>query len=182
MSTSRRVNGLSTGDLEETDQVSMEPPKRHAPTHNVPVCNLHFRSYLPSQLDFFVDFAQRAAYALHMPCSGPVYLPTQRSQWTVIKSPFIHKKSQENFERKTHKRLLQIKDAHPETVQRWLHYLRMNAPAGIGLKATLWEYEAMGVGQHVDAVKMTKRSGSFTPEEVKQEADRLIKHMDAEST
>lgn len=101
------------------------------------------RGYLPQQLDFFADFAQRAAFHLGMPCSGTVPLPTQTSRWTVIRSPFVHKKSQENFERKTHKRLLQIKDAHPEVVERWLRYLTMNAPAGIGMRATKFESESL---------------------------------------
>ncbi|KAI9320850.1 ribosomal protein S10 domain-containing protein [Dichotomocladium elegans] len=122
---------------------AFEVPKRLKPTHNITVCNLHMRGYLPQQLDFYADFAQRAAYHLGMPCSGTVRLPTQTSRWTVIRSPFVHKKSQENFERKTHKRLLQIKDSHPEVVQRWLQYLTMNAPAGVGLRATTWDFEAV---------------------------------------
>lgn len=122
-------------------------PKRIASKYDIPVCNLQMRGYLPQQLDFYADFAQRAAYHLGMPCTGTIRLPTQTSRWTVIRSPFVHKKSQENFERKTHKRLLQIKDAHPDVVQRWLQYLTMNAPAGIGLRATTWEFEKLGVGK-----------------------------------
>ncbi|GAA5795872.1 hypothetical protein HPULCUR_001234 [Helicostylum pulchrum] len=121
-----------------------EVPKRIEPTHNIPVCNLQMRGYLPQQLDFYADFARRAAYHMGMPCSGTIPLPTQTSHWTVIRSPFVHKKSQENFERKTHKRLLQIKDAHPEVVERWIKYLTMNAPAGIGMRATKVEFEALG--------------------------------------
>lgn len=123
--------------------LSFIAPQRLPPTHGITVCNLHMRGYLPQQLDFYCDFAQRAAYHLGMPCSGIVRLPTQTSHWTVIRSPFVHKKSQENFERKTHKRLLQIKDTHPDVVQRWLQYLTMNAPAGIGLRATTWEFESL---------------------------------------
>lgn len=122
-------------------------PKRVTPTHDIPVCNLQMRGYLPQQLDFFADFARRAAFHMGMPCSGTVPLPTQTSRWTVIRSPFVHKKSQENFERKTHKRLLQIKDAHPEVVERWIRYLTMNAPAGIGMRATKIEFETLGKKQ-----------------------------------
>ncbi|KAL7319440.1 mitochondrial 37S ribosomal protein rsm10 [Mucor circinelloides] len=128
---------------EEFSQV-FQVPKRVAPTHDIPVCNLQMRGYLPQQLDFFADFARRAAFHMGMPCSGTVPLPTQTSRWTVIRSPFVHKKSQENFERKTHKRLLQIKDAHPDVVERWLRYLTMNAPAGIGMRATKIEFESLG--------------------------------------
>ncbi|KAH8554026.1 ribosomal protein S10 domain-containing protein [Umbelopsis sp. PMI_123] len=162
-------------------------PERIQPTHGIPVCNLHFRGYLPQHLDFYVDFARRAAFALKMPCSGPVYLPTQTSRWTVIKSPFVHKKSQENFERKTHKRLLQIKDAHPEVVQRWLHYLKMNAPAGIGLRATTWEFENVGVGKTmVEKAKKLQRTTPLPAAEdnetqVKEIAAQLLKNIEAEA-
>ncbi|CAO3642561.1 unnamed protein product [Cunninghamella blakesleeana] len=132
----------SVDKSEELDEV-FEAPQRIPPTHHIPVCNLQLRGYLPQQLEFYADFAQRAAFHLGMPCSGIVPLPTQTSKWTVIKSPFVHKKSQENFERKTHKRLLQIKDSHPEVVERWLRYLTMNAPAGIGLRATKFDYEQL---------------------------------------
>ncbi|KAI7862291.1 ribosomal protein S10p/S20e-domain-containing protein, partial [Spinellus fusiger] len=128
---------------QETFDEVFQAPSRIPTTHNIPVCNLQLRGYLPQKLDFFADFARRAAYHMNMPCSGTVPLPTQTSRWTVIRSPFVHKKSQENFERKTHKRLLQIKDAHPEVVDRWLLYLTRNAPAGIGLRATQWEFESV---------------------------------------
>ncbi|GAB5590492.1 mitochondrial 37S ribosomal protein rsm10 [Umbelopsis nana] len=161
-------------------------PERIQPTHGIPVCNLHFRGYLPQHLDFYVDFARRAAFALKMPCSGPVYLPTQTSRWTVIRSPFVHKKSQENFERKTHKRLLQIKDAHPEVVQRWLHYLKMNAPAGIGMRATTWEFDNVGVGKTmVEKAKKRHRAAPSPVENneanVKAVAAQLLKDIEAEA-
>ncbi|CAM0142126.1 mitochondrial 37S ribosomal protein rsm10 [Umbelopsis sp. WA50703] len=166
--------------LDEVYQV----PQRIPPTHDIPVCNLHFRGYIPQHLDFYVDFARRAAFSLKMPCSGPVYLPTQTSRWTVIKSPFVHKKSQENFERKTHKRLLQIKDTHPEVVQRWLHYLKMNAPAGIGMRATTWEFENVGVGKSM--VEKAKRRQRTAPTEVneanvKEVAAELLKGIEEEA-
>ncbi|KAI9302659.1 ribosomal protein S10 domain-containing protein [Cunninghamella echinulata] len=132
----------NTEKSDELDEV-FEVPKRITPTHDIPVCNLQLRGYIPQQLEFYADFAQRAAYHLGMPCSGIVPLPTQTSKWTVIKSPFVHKKSQENFERKTHKRLLQIKDSHPEVVERWLRYLTINAPSGIGLRATKFEFNEL---------------------------------------
>ncbi|RIB01446.1 hypothetical protein C2G38_2010017 [Gigaspora rosea] len=70
-------------------------------------------------MDFYIDFARRSAYALNMPCSGTIYLPTKTSRWTAICGPFVHKKSQENFERKN-KRLLVIKNTNRFVVERWL--------------------------------------------------------------
>ena len=48
--------------------------------------------------------------------SGPVPLPTDRNIYAVIKSPFKDKDSQEHFEIRTHKRLIDIFDPTPQTV------------------------------------------------------------------
>ncbi len=47
---------------------------------------------------------------------GPIPLPTKRERWTVLKSPHIDKKSREQFELRTHKRLIDIVDSRPQTV------------------------------------------------------------------
>ena len=57
---------------------------------------------------------------------------------------FVHKKSQENFERITMRRLIQIHDGHPETVQIWLAFIRKHAYYGVGMKANVWEHEKLG--------------------------------------
>ncbi len=48
--------------------------------------------------------------------SGPVPLPTQISKYTVLRSPHVDKKSREQFEIRTHKRLIDIYDPTPDTV------------------------------------------------------------------
>ncbi len=48
--------------------------------------------------------------------SGPVPLPTQISKYTVLRSPHVDKKSREQFEIRTHKRLVDIYDPTPDTV------------------------------------------------------------------
>lgn len=85
----------------------------------------------------------RAAYFLHLPARGPVPLPKIIERWTVPKSNFVHKKSQENFERITHRRLVQIQDGERDTVQLWLAYLEKRAYHGVGMKANTWEYEGL---------------------------------------
>ena len=102
------------------------------------------RSYNVRNLEFFADFALRAAYYLGLPVSGPVPLPRIVERWTVPRANFIFKKSQENFERKTLRRLIKIKDGHPETVQIWLAFLRKHAYYGIGMKANIWEFSKLG--------------------------------------
>jgi small subunit ribosomal protein S10 len=121
-------------------------PILHPRTHGIPVANIHFRSHHPPLLKLFTHFALHAASSLGIPASNVISLPTQRSLWTVIRSPFVHKKSQENFERTVHKRAIKAWDADAEVVQRWIWYLRKNAMPGIGMKVTLWERLPLGIG------------------------------------
>lgn len=105
------------------------------------VCELHARSFDTEDLDFFLDFALRAAFYLKLPITGIAHLPTRRERWTVIRSPFVHAKSKENFERRTHKRVLKVYDANPEVVEVWLATLRKHAMPGVGLKAHVFAFE-----------------------------------------
>lgn len=49
--------------------------------------------------------------------SGPIPLPTKRSTFTVVKSPHVYKTGGEAFEMKVHKRLIDIHDATPKTIE-----------------------------------------------------------------
>lgn len=119
-------------------------PLRRVAEYGVPACDLQLRSYSVRPLESFCDFALRAAYYLGLPAYGPVPLPKIIERWTVPKSSFIFKKSQENFERITRRRLIQIKDAHPETVQIWLAFLQKHQQAAVGMKANIWEFSSIG--------------------------------------
>ena len=48
--------------------------------------------------------------------SGPVPMPTEINRWTVLRSPHVDKKSREQFEMRTHKRVIDILDPNPQTV------------------------------------------------------------------
>lgn len=119
-------------------------PLRRKAEYGLPVCDLQLRSYSVRNVEFFADFAIRAAYYLNLPVSGPVPLPRIVERWTVPRSNFVHKKSKENFERITLRRLIQIKDGSPESVQAWLAFLRKHAFYGVGMKANVWENESLG--------------------------------------
>ncbi|KAI1654424.1 ribosomal protein S10 [Daldinia decipiens] len=127
----------------------LQPLRREA-QYGVPSCDLQLRSFSIPNLEFFCDFALRAAYYLNLPAFGPVPLPKIIERWTVPRSHFIFKKSQENFERITRRRLIQIRDGHPETVQIWLAYLQKHAYYGIGMKANVWEFDSIGTGKKAD--------------------------------
>ena len=60
--------------------------------------------------------------------SGPIPLPTRIKRFCVIRSPHIDKNSQEHFEIRTHKRIIDIIDPTPGTID---SLTRLNLPAGV---------------------------------------------------
>lgn len=125
------------------EMLYLEPLRRTA-QYGVPTCDLQLRSFSVPNLEFFCDFALRAAYYLNLPAYGPIPLPRLTKRWTVPRSTFIFKKSQENFERITLRRLIQIRDGNPESVQIWLAFLQKHAYYGVGMKANVWEFSGLG--------------------------------------
>jgi small subunit ribosomal protein S10 len=66
--------------------------------------------------------------------SGPIPLPTSRSLFTVLRSPHVDKKSREQFEIRTHKRLIDIIDPTPQTVDA---LMKLDLPAGVNVEIKL---------------------------------------------
>jgi len=62
---------------------------------------------------------------------GPVPLPTKRTVYTVLRSPHVDKKSREQFETRVHKRLIDIYDSTPQTVDA---LMKLNLPAGVDVE------------------------------------------------
>lgn len=62
---------------------------------------------------------------------GPVPLPTRIERWTVGRSPFIDKDSQEHFEMRTHKRLIDVLEPDSKTIDT---LMRLNLPAGVDIE------------------------------------------------
>ena len=59
--------------------------------------------------------------------SGPIPLPTKKTTYTVIKSPHVYKKGREQFEMRVHKRLIDITDPTPKTID---SLMNLSLPAG----------------------------------------------------
>ena len=77
-----------------------------------------------------VETAQRSGATI----SGPVPLPTEKNVYCVIKSPFKDKDSREHFEMRTHKRLIDIHQPTPKTVD---SLMRLDVPAGVDIEIKL---------------------------------------------
>ena len=65
---------------------------------------------------------------------GPVPLPTRIEKFTVMRSPFIDKDSREQFEIRTHKRLIDVVDPGNKTIE---NLTRLNLPAGVDIEIKL---------------------------------------------
>lgn len=63
--------------------------------------------------------------------SGPVPLPTRIERYTVLRSPHVNKKSREQFEIRTHKRLIDIEEPTAKTGDA---LQKLNLPAGVDIK------------------------------------------------
>ena len=66
--------------------------------------------------------------------SGPIPLPTERNLYTVIRSPHVNKDNREQFEMRTHKRLIDIVEPTPSTVD---SLMRLNLPSGVDIEIKL---------------------------------------------
>ena len=66
--------------------------------------------------------------------AGPVPLPTRIERHSVIRGPFIDKDSQEQFEIRTHKRLIDVLDPNQKTISA---LMRLNLPAGVDIEIKL---------------------------------------------
>ena len=74
-----------------------------------------------------VDHAKRPGGRV----AGPIHLPTRREIYTVNRSPFIDKKAREQFEIRTHKRIIDISEPNARTIEA---LNRLVVPAGVFVK------------------------------------------------
>jgi ribosomal protein S10 len=124
----------------------MYQPIHHQPRWRIPVATITFKGYDTERLALFTHFAVHAASGLGIPTSKIYALPKQRRLWTVPKSPFVHKKSQENFERITHSRGVKAWDGDAGVVDMWTQLLRSHAMPGVGMRIVRWERLEVGGG------------------------------------
>ena len=77
-----------------------------------------------------VDTAKRTGAMV----SGPIPLPTEKNIFTILRSPHVNKDSREQFELRTHKRLIDILEASNKTVDA---LMRLDLPAGVDIEIKL---------------------------------------------
>lgn len=92
---------------------------------------IRLKSFDHNVLDKSASDIVRTAKATGARISGPIPLPTQRSIYTVLRSPHVDKKSREQFETRIHKRLIDILESTPQTVDA---LMKLDLPAGVDVE------------------------------------------------
>ena len=89
---------------------------------------IHLRAYDNKILDLSTEEIVNTAKRTGAQVKGPIPLPTKIERFTVLRSPHIDKKSREQFEIRTHNRLLDIIDPTPQTVDA---LMKLDLSAGV---------------------------------------------------
>lgn len=92
---------------------------------------IRLKAYDHSLLDKSVAEIVRNTKGTGAKIIGPIPLPTQRRLYTVLRSPHVDKKSREQFEMRIHKRIIDIQNATPKTVDA---IKNLNIPAGVHIE------------------------------------------------
>ena len=92
---------------------------------------IRLRAYDSKLLDTSTHDIINTAKRTGAKVKGPIPLPTRRSLYTVLRGPNIDKKSREQFETRIHKRLIDIHNSTPQTVDA---LMKLDLPAGIDIE------------------------------------------------
>lgn len=91
---------------------------------------IRLKSYDSRLLDQSASKIVESAKKTGAKVSGPVPLPTEKEIFTIIRAPHKYKDSREQFERRTHKRLIEILDHNPQTIDALMH---LDLPSGVDI-------------------------------------------------
>ena len=92
---------------------------------------LSLRAYDHILLDKSTEKIVKTAKSTGAIISGPIPLPSKRSIYTILRSPHVNKKSREQFQTKIHKRLIDILNSTPKTVE---SLMKLDLPAGVDIE------------------------------------------------
>lgn len=111
-----------------TDLKTVKPKKEEEAEQRI---RIKIRAYDNKIIDqaakTIIDTAQRQGVLV----IGPVPLPTEKRRYTVNRSTFVHKDAREQYEMRTHKRLIEISNPTPKAIDALMH---LNLPAGVDVE------------------------------------------------
>lgn len=89
---------------------------------------IRLKAYDHKVLDLSVGKIVDAANKTGATIVGPIPLPTEKQVYTILRSPFVNKDSREQFEIRTHKRVIYIKNPTKQTID---SLTRLDLPSGV---------------------------------------------------
>ena len=92
---------------------------------------ISLRAYDHILLDKSTEKIVKTAKSTGAIISGPIPLPSKRSIYTILRSPHVNKKSREQFQTKIHKRLIDILNSTPKTVE---SLMKLDLPTGVDIE------------------------------------------------
>ena len=98
------------------------------------VIRIRMEAYDHSALDQSAQEIVETAKRTHSEVHGPIPLPTRIERYTVLSSPFVNKKARQQFEIRTHKRVIDIVEATAKTIEA-LNKLSLHGGVEIKIKA-----------------------------------------------
>ena len=99
-----------------------------------PKIKVRFKAYDDKLLDQTVGEIVHTVRRTGAQIVGPIPLPTRINKYTVLRSPHVDKKSREQFQTKIHKRLVDIINSTPKTVE---SLMKLDLPAGVDVEIKL---------------------------------------------
>lgn len=119
----------------QSDAKKEAPAKRAAVTKDSKQrIRIRLRAYDHRILDrsarLIIETAERTGAVV----LGPIPLPTEKKVYTVLKSTFVHKDSRDQFEMRIHKRLIEIIDPTPKTID---SLTNLSLPAGVSIEVKM---------------------------------------------
>lgn len=95
---------------------------------------IKLKSYEHNLIDQSAERIVETAKRTGARVSGPIPLPTEKEIVTILRSPHVNKDSREQFERRTHKRLIDINNTSPKTMEA---LMSLDLPAGVEIEIKL---------------------------------------------
>ena len=95
------------------------------------IIRISLKAYDHSLLDKSTEKIVKTSKSTGAVISWPIPLPTHRTIYTVLRSPFVNKKSREQFQTNIHKRIVDIINSTPKTVE---SLMKLDLPAGVDIE------------------------------------------------
>lgn len=118
---------VKTKSVEPKKRVRKSVAKKETPPAKL---RIRVRAYESKILDASVKQIMDAALRFDAKVRGPIPLPTEIKKYTVNRSSFVHKNAREQFEMRVHKRLIDIENPSPKTVEALTN---LSLPSGVNI-------------------------------------------------